>query len=482
VVSFPGTCPKRPLPPGCTPDNAALHSQQGCDRVLHGLFELPPIELGRVDVGLLNLLCAPALYGSDKLDIPKYLARLDRLTSYAKSQIDRGLPNYKSHPEHGNCEARWRMCNLITSVKRDFGAGYNPIIGAAIKSGTATDPLNDSRDVFINGLLDDDPKRRWGTCASIPVLVTAVARRLGYPVGLAAAGRHVYAKWEGGGIGFNIEASNPAGMTIPSDEDCRDKIQIAEHKNNPYYLRTLFPAEEFALYLSIRAECLIQSARYEESLFWSARALQLGPEDPALPHLANYGLCLALRQRMWQLYPVRKIPAMDEYVDIIPSLLTAEELGLNATISAHYQESVGDIEGARGRYEFACRINFCGHNEQRDLQRFLARHNLPPRKRPLMPPKSGPPRRIKPICPPDQEAEHLRLIAAQAEREGDLLTAQNAICDLYQFDPGDAEVFEWGRAIDRRPEFHAQLKSVIEQRRRITPKDSKFVMQAFDIH
>ena len=105
------------------------------------------------------------------------------------------------------------------------------------------EPITDSRDVFIHGLLDDDPNRRWGTCASIPVLITAVARRLGYPVGLAVAGRHIYARWEDDGVCFNIEASNPMGMTVPSDDEFRDKIRstpgVPGEEQSGYYLRTL---------------------------------------------------------------------------------------------------------------------------------------------------------------------------------------------------------------------------------------------------
>jgi len=104
---------------------------------------------------------------------------------------------------------------LVTLIKRDFGIAYNPSIAVDRLAGKPG-LLNDSRDIFINGVLDDNKRRRWGTCASIPVVVTAVARRLGYPVRLVVAGRHIFARWEDSQTCFNIEASNPMGMTVHS--------------------------------------------------------------------------------------------------------------------------------------------------------------------------------------------------------------------------------------------------------------------------
>jgi len=230
-----------------------LKTFEGCTKVFTDLLGLPPSYLGRNDFGMQNLLCANDLPGSEDIDIPNCLTRLDNLTAYVKRTMDRNFHLQKAHPDYGHCEPMWRIASLVTSVKRDFGACYDPVIRDEIAAGTSTS-ISDSSKMFINGLLADDPKQRWGTCASIPALITAVARRLHYPVGLAVCGRHIYAKWEGrDGLCFNIEASNPMGVTFPTDDECKEKI--SKHQiwkstsDNGYYIRTLHPAEELGLYL-----------------------------------------------------------------------------------------------------------------------------------------------------------------------------------------------------------------------------------------
>src|ERR1700733_8500899 len=54
-------------------------------------------------------------------------------------------------------------------------------------------------------------------------------------------------------------------------------------------------------------------------------------------------------------------------------------------ISAHLNEWWGDLSLARIQYEEACRQNFNGNNEQRDLQYFLNKHGLSQRTGPLLP-------------------------------------------------------------------------------------------------
>ncbi|HSZ60092.1 MAG TPA: hypothetical protein VK797_30895 [Tepidisphaeraceae bacterium] len=443
-----------------------LASHEGCEAILNDLLEASPAEFGRKDLGVLNLLCAPSLPGSENLDIRECVARLAGLTEYVRSATNRRVHRYSMDPEYGHSEPMWRMSMLITKVKRDFGAAYDPRIVASKEAGIR-EPMADSRDMFIHGLLDDDPKRRWGTCASIPVLVTAVARRLAYPVGLAVAGRHIYARWEGR-ESFNIEASNLMGMTIHSDDYYRQKIQpvVPGEESSAYYVRTLFPAEEFALFLTMRVELLVNAARYDETLLWAARALQFAPHDPRFPHQAHEALEMALRHRSWRLFPQRRIPASGSgelFTVNFGELLAPEERSLAHTIVAHFKESLGELDEARIHYEESCRQNFHGNNEQRDLQRFLRRYNLPRARGPLWPPKNfGVQRCFKLACPPHEEAAILRFAADQFERSGRFLQARGASHDLYMFDPGDELVFQRARAIEQRPQFQEQLAAAIK--------------------
>ena len=64
----------------------------------------------------------------------------------------------------------------------DLGIQYNPALAEYLKSGKAPNHgvfSADSKNMFIHGLLDGS---HYGTCASMPVLVVAVGRRLGYPL------------------------------------------------------------------------------------------------------------------------------------------------------------------------------------------------------------------------------------------------------------------------------------------------------------
>lgn len=448
----------------------SLRSVEGCGISLLRLLEMDPFQLGRKDVGTLNLLCAPNLPGSEQLNVNKCLSRLDRLTAFVKAGTERNRHRFTSDPQFGHCEAMWRMSMLVTLVKRDFGAAYNPTARDELLAGVES-PITDSRDVFIHGLLDDDPHHRWGTCTSIPVLVTAVARRLRYPVGLAVSRRHVYAKWEGGGTCFNIEASNPMGMTVQSDEHYR---QLDNHPGTTpcedpkgFYYRTLYPAEEFAVFLKTRVYCLLHAARYEEALLWAARSLQLAPDDPLLPRVAYLALDLALKQRLWRTDRTKKIPPHDDprpFFFEAGSLLRIEERSLFLTIVGHYKESTGDLNGAREAYIDACRKNLRGNNEQRDLQRFLRQHGRPARRGPILPPTNlGVPRRFKLSCPPDREFPVLHGLVREFERKGEWLKARDALHDLYLFDPTDADVFRRACTIECHPQFKAQLQAVIEK-------------------
>lgn len=245
------------------------YSLPRCRRLIQNLLEEPHESFGRKDLALLNLLCAPTLAGTEGLNIAKCLHTLDALADHVARCTERNRHRFPSDPDWGaagtNCEPMWRMALLVTVLKRDFGVAYHPeVLRDLQRGGDGSAARTDSKLTFLHGLLGDDPSHRWGTCANIPVLVAAVARRLGYPVGLAVAGWHVYCRWEfaPGSLAFNIETSNPAGMTVLPDEHYRQKIRprFPGEERSPFYCRTLHPAEEFGLFLQFRHEHLFFAA------------------------------------------------------------------------------------------------------------------------------------------------------------------------------------------------------------------------------
>ncbi len=107
----------------------------GRTAVLNELLETDPAEIGRTDIAVLNLLCSPALPGSERLDIPDCLARLKRLAAHVKGVTERNLYRFPSDPDHGHCEPMWRMAMLVTVVKQTYGAKYSPRVLAETAAG-----------------------------------------------------------------------------------------------------------------------------------------------------------------------------------------------------------------------------------------------------------------------------------------------------------------------------------------------------------
>jgi len=423
-----------------------------CEQALNDLWETPPEEIGKTDIAVLNLLCAHALPGSETLNVSRCLARLSRLTNFVRGRTDANADWLRRHANYAT-EAQQRAGLIVHTIKTNYGAGYHPQVRDDLLSGEYTTSSDASED-FIHVLLHDDPSRRWGTCATFPVIVVSIGRKLGYPMSLATNQYHIYARWEDGAETFNIEASNPAEMTVDPDDYYRTwpkRLPKAVEKDG-FCFRSLTPAEEFALFMRKRVSYLFQFARYGESFVWMARSLQFAPTDSSFAPHASMILWTEIKHRFKRKFPTDKLPSCDEAPPFLPvfAFLATSERPLFHTIEAHRHEWEGHIDQARIHYEEACRFNRTGNNEQRDLQRFLKKHNLKSRTGPLMPPEGfGSLRHFGLRVQPNEEADLLRRMADQFEREGRLLDARKALQDLYLFDPSNAEIFQRDKALER---------------------------------
>ncbi len=465
VGRYSGSCPK-------FGDNL-FDSKEGRTEILNDLFETEPEKFATKDIAILNLLCAPTIKGAETLDIRKCLARIDAVAQQVRAAIDRNIHRLPQDPDYWHCPQMWKAAWAVTVIKRYFGATYNPEIAAMTVQGQRSQ-MDNARDVFIGGLLDEDKTLRHGTCASIPVLVAAVGRRLGFPIKLTTAGRHVFARWEGDGARFNIEASCPGGMATPPDEHYHRYFKDGDSacRSSSFHLRTLTPAEEFALFMTFRVEALCYAERYDETFLWSARALQFSPDDPGFLAWAVRGTNLAMRRRYTAANSGVKIPPIEgpDYLDFnVAPFLAPHELSLYLTVTAHMNEWWGDLKEARNRFEEACRQNFHGNNEQRDLQRFLKKHGLERRAGPLLPPPSPIRWKFQLNCEPHKRADLLMQLAHEFETNGELVKARNALHDLYMYDPGHSGVFRRARLIEALPAFQEQLKTANGQRRSTIP-------------
>jgi hypothetical protein len=141
-----------------------------------------------------------------------------------------------------------------------------------------------------------------------PVLYVAVGRRLGYPLKLVRAVRHLFARWDDpGGELFNIEISNAGGVDVHPDEYYRTwPYPIRDTGWQPgetSFLRSLSPREEVAHAWSKRGFCWQANVLMREAVDSFATACSIVTDDRGLDS------CLGRSLREWRESLARRIPA-----------------------------------------------------------------------------------------------------------------------------------------------------------------------------
>jgi hypothetical protein len=236
---------------------------------------MPPEELAKVDLAEMNLICAEGLAGSQDMDRKSLLAKLDEWSAKVKKETERHLyrvkdPKYAEH--YHNSENYLRAEFLIQTLQEDCGVRYNP-------ERIDTPNFGDSKDMFIHGMFD--PKY-GGTCASMPVLYTAVGRRLGYPIKLVSAKEHLFCRWDSPTERFNIEGASNGGWDSLPDEHYRTwpKPIPQAQIDSGEYLKSMTPAEELSCFLFTRGVNEATNGKIIEARSDMAEAHRLFP--PAL--------------------------------------------------------------------------------------------------------------------------------------------------------------------------------------------------------
>ncbi len=237
-----------------------------------------PEHLGQYEIALVNLLCAEGLPGGEEIKISEMRATLDQWAQRVKSETDRHLYRFRANPaEFDNSEAYFRMLIMAVVFYEDFNIRYNPGRAAIPSSDDLNDKFfTDSRDIFIHGLIGD---RRTGTCSSMPVLYLAVGRRLGYPLKLVTTKAHLFLRWEDAKERFNLEATGK-GMNHYDDEHFKQwPFPVSDEEvRTEHYLKSLTPAEELAVFLSLRGNCLKEAGKTAEAAECYENALRFAPD------------------------------------------------------------------------------------------------------------------------------------------------------------------------------------------------------------
>ena len=234
-------------------------------------------DLARFDLAEVDLACAAGLPGSERLDIPACLAWIDHAAAWTAQQTRATLDRFAHDPgAYEHSEGIFRVVALMNVLWRGEGVRYNrERIDDPEESG-------DSRDDFIHGIVAG----RGGTCASLPVLVVAIGRRLGYPLRLVTTARHQFCRWDDPATGerFNVEINDTGLNTHPDEHYLSWPVDIRgmNWREETRFLRSLTPREEVAHTWSKRGHCLHANGRLREAVECFAVACSIETGDRLL--------------------------------------------------------------------------------------------------------------------------------------------------------------------------------------------------------
>jgi regulator of sirC expression with transglutaminase-like and TPR domain len=163
------------------------------------------------------------------------------------------------------------MIVLITVLMKDLGVRYNP-------ERIHNVDFTHADDLFLSGLL----RGTGGTCISMPVLYVAIGRRLGCPLKLVEGPEHLFLRWEDQETGerFNIEGTTQGFVSEPDEyyKEWPRNLSDLEHEQG-YFLKSLSPKEELAVFLTTRGHALHDMGNLLEAQKTYEKALALSPKN-----------------------------------------------------------------------------------------------------------------------------------------------------------------------------------------------------------
>jgi hypothetical protein len=244
---------------------------------LTGLLQLPRADLANLPIEQLDLLCAAGLDSAHDPDRKRCADTLKAWAEHVRKETERHECRFERNPaEFENSPGFFRMLMLSVVLAEDYRIHYDPQRQAGPASSREGDGFfTKPSSVFLHGLLGPE---RTGTCSSLPVLYVALGRQLGYPLKLVTTKGHLFVRWEDPAERFNVEVTGH-GINRFDDDYYRHwpfELAPAEEQADGY-LKSLGPAEELAVFLSVRAMCLTDLGRVPEAIEAFDEAARLAP-------------------------------------------------------------------------------------------------------------------------------------------------------------------------------------------------------------
>ena len=243
------------------------------------LGRLSDHELGRFDILDIHLACAFLLPGSERIDSAACHKIVDVLVTQSKPFTESALAKGEK-VERDDTEAKTRIRAMIEFAWRGAGIHYDRTeVPDGCKEGI--------EGFFIHGTLYG----AGGSWATLPVLYTAMGRRLGYPLKLVETwgpkGCRLFCRWDdANGERFNIEADD-TGVRFPPDDHFRRQGLSPAMEKQGLFLKSKMPREELATFLTARARLCHNLGRLRDCVDACAWAAGLSPENEFLMNMAK---------------------------------------------------------------------------------------------------------------------------------------------------------------------------------------------------
>jgi hypothetical protein len=215
------------------------------------LTNLTDDVLATYDIAAVNLACTADLPDAPgPLIVMECLHKLDEWAKLVHRYTESSYAQFfcKDPARYGHSEAYFRSLCLATVLQRHCGLRYNP-------DKIPEDVPLETADTFIHGAILGE----GGTCASIPVVLAAVGRRLGYPIKIAETKGikwgHVFARWDDpSGERLNLEVAGRGLNTYTDDyyRTGRYALDLVTEREGQF-LKSMTPREELAAFLAERA-------------------------------------------------------------------------------------------------------------------------------------------------------------------------------------------------------------------------------------